>query len=247
MIYIEDALAGVIRCAAGLELVPGIDEAHVFTDEDAENEWQGEDKIYVLRGESNTVYDVTSDTGHSGSEISEVGLVSIAAARSEAQRLAVSVWKPVLGKLSDKSWAGEYEGAEAPEPLFRLSGADEAELDQLDESSVEYGEAETVDFAAEVKDYASLFHLADSDSLSLAAADRWKASAFRFGGDVSGSGVWIGGAVFAAEPPQITFKTSNLGIYDWILDRYTTAARADGGAFRDQWFSTYTIRAIHSI
>jgi len=247
MIYVEDAIAGVIRCAAGLELVPGVDEAHVFTDEDAENEWQGENKVYVLRGESLTIYDVTSPTGHSGAEISELGIVSIAARRREAQELAASVWEPVLGKLSDKSWAGEYEGAEAPEPLFWLAGADETELDQLDESSVEYGEAETVDLLAEVKGYASLFHLSDSDSLSLAAADRWKASAFRFGGEVSGSGVWIGGAVFAAGPPQITFKTSALGIYDWILDRYTTAARADGGAFRDQWFSTYTIRAIHSI
>lgn len=216
MIYVEDALAGVLRCAAGLELVPGLDEAHVFTDEDAENEWQGENKVYVLRGESLPIYDVTSPTGHSGAEISELGLISIAARRSEAQELAAAVWESVRAKLADDENAAEYTGSEP------------------------------VDFLEEVKTASSLFHLSPDDEFSLAAADQFKASAFAFEGPAEAGGMLIGGALFRPGA-SMTVRTSNLGIYDWILDRYTTAARADGGAFRDQWFSTYTIRAIHSI
>ncbi len=217
MLYVEDALAGVLRCAAGLELVPGIDEAHVFTDEDAENEWQGENKVYVLRGESLPIYDVTSPTGHSGAEISELGLISIAARRSEAQELAAAVWESVRAKLADDENAAEYTGSEP------------------------------VDFLEEVKTASSLFHLSSDDEFSLGTADQFKASAFDFAGEVEIAGALIGGVVFRPVGETVSLRTSNLGIYDWLLDRYTTAARADGGAFRDQWFSTYTIKAIHSI
>ena len=247
MIYIEDSLAGIVRCAAGLGLVPGLDESGIFTDENAGNEWEGAGKVYVVRGEVTPVYDITSVSGNAECEISEIGIVSIAPERRTAQETAASVWASVFCKFSDESWAEEYEGAEAPEPLFWLSGHDETALDPLDEASVEYGAAETVDLTAEVKDCASLFHVSASDEMFLAGADRWKASAFGFDGDVSGAGVWIGGVMFAASALQLTFKTSRLGVLNWILDRYTTVPRAGDGSYRDEWFSTHTIRVIHTI
>lgn len=218
MIYIEDSLAGIVRCAAGLGRIPGLDESGIFTDENAGNEWEGAGKVYAVRGEATSVYDVTSVTGNAECEISEIGLVSIAPQRRTAQETASAVWASVLCKFGGRQFALDYAGSEP------------------------------VDFTAEVRSASSLFRLGEEDAFHLGAADSFKASAFGWAGTVSGTGAWIGGALFAESVPDGTrFYTSALGVIDWILDRYTTVPRAGDGAYRDEWFSTHTIRVIHTI
>lgn len=251
--YVEDGLAGVIRCAAEFGMIPGVTAERVYTDEDAVSEWEGEDKVYVARGEQTPVYDVTSPTGSAHCTIGEFALVALSGSRRTAQLTAGSVWDSVLKKFSDESWAEVYEGGEAPRPLFWQPRTDSASLDPRDEASVEYGLPEAVDLLDEVKNYESLLYLSASDEMFLAGADRWKASAFDFEGDVSGAGVWIGGAMFSADPQfpldgtgtaRVTFRTSRLGVLSWCYDRYNTVPRADGGSYSDEWFSTHTIKTV---
>lgn len=110
MIYIEDSLAAVIRCAAEYGKIPSVTPDRVYTDETAANEWEGEDKVYVLRGAMTPIYDVTSFTGNSELGTSEIALISISGSRDRSQRLAAAVWAAAGWKLGDYARTEEYEG-----------------------------------------------------------------------------------------------------------------------------------------
>ena len=71
MTYPENAIAEALAAAISAGAITRCNAAEVFSDSTAEAEWDGSNKIYVLRGELNLIGDVTagSDSGFGSSEV----------------------------------------------------------------------------------------------------------------------------------------------------------------------------------
>ena len=93
---IADALIAAVESGAIINR-PGL---CIFTDETAEQEWQGRPKIYVLRGELALIGDVTTG-GDSGFGSSEITVTVLAASKTESAALFAEVESALLAALEE--------------------------------------------------------------------------------------------------------------------------------------------------
>ena len=100
MTYPETAIAAALAAAITSGSITNRSGLRIFTDETAEQEWQGQPKIYVLRGELTLIGDVTTG-GDSGFGSSEITIMVLAANKSESAALFDEVETALLTALEE--------------------------------------------------------------------------------------------------------------------------------------------------
>lgn len=98
MTYPEESIAAAIRAAISSGAVSGCAAGNVYTDATAVQEWEGANKIYVLRGAMALIGDVT-EGGDSGFGSSEMTVTVLGANKAESAALFDQVETALLAAL----------------------------------------------------------------------------------------------------------------------------------------------------
>lgn len=98
MTYPEEAIAAAIRDAIESGAITRCSAVEVFSDSTAEAEWDGTNKIYVLRGELTLIGDITAG-GDSGFGSSEVTVTVLGSNKAESAALFDEVETALLAAL----------------------------------------------------------------------------------------------------------------------------------------------------
>ena len=128
MIYIENAVADILREAVRSGDITDVAEADIYTDDIASSEWKGVNKVYVLRGDSEPLSDMCADSGTSDILTSEVTISCLGADKESSLQLFEEVWEAFLNGIRND---------ESIDSVFFISSGDKLTLAEGDTLSVD--------------------------------------------------------------------------------------------------------------
>lgn len=226
--YIEDALAAIIRNAADGGMIPEVESGNIYTDFTAEPEWEGNPKIYVLREDTELIGDLCDGWQGPGTAETTITLAAIGADKRQALRVITDVTKTIRWGLSQRITG-----------LDELTGAAETEIETDPDDEIflpPYEESGLDDMT-----------ISTGDIVEISAGNIVSAGTISAAGRIEGGGWIIAVNAEGDIYPPLLYVPAIGDISSWIITAASGVERFENGAFREQYYQTRKFSALHKL